>query len=368
MPTLWENIVKTALIGTERHPLSAADLAALGLPVAATDPAQTALEALTAAALRRKAGFPLADAPNERPAPAPPDERPVCGPAAVALLQQMLAGRHRPALPEFLNLLTMSGRRLPPELLPDVLQIGLENKGLFVQMEPALGPLGIWLARQHFRWQALLTDQQLDWFTAAFAERQRLLLATRRQRPLVALAWLEATWGQETSGHQAKFLETFACGLSFNDEPLLLKAAADKNEMVRIVAHRLLDLLPLKLAERLQLATAVRPEEFPPSVQRDLWPETARFSLLSLSLFKPKMLAEVWPNLLTQMTQQDFPILTDHFEQVAKTICYQGNLAALETALAQQTAHIQPAPRQVFADILAFRRQIMGAFRDVRDV
>jgi|GEM_PF-5718393 len=362
MPTLWENIVKTALIGTERHPLSAADLAAVGLPVSTADPAQTALEALTAAALRRKAGFPLADAPAERPAPAPPDERPVGGPAAVALWQQILAGRHRPALPEFLHLLAASGQRLPPELLPDLLQIGLENKGLFVQLEPALGPLGIWLARQHFRWQTLLTDEQLDWFTASFAERQRLLLATRRRSPLVALAWLEATWGQETSGHQAKFLETFACGLSLNDEPLLLKAAADKNEIVRLVARRLLDFLPLKLTERLQLATAVRPEAFPPSVQRDLWPETARFGLLSLALFKPKMLVEVWPNLLTQMSQQDFPILTDHFEQVAKTICYQGDLVALEAALMRETGQIQPAPRQVFLDILAFRRQMAAAF------
>ncbi len=194
MPTVWENIVKTALIGTERHPLSAADLATLGLPVTATDPAQAALEALAAAHLRRKAGFVLADAPAERPLPAPHDHRPICGSAAIALLRQMLSGRHRPALPEFLELLTASNQRLPPELLPDLLHIGLDNKFFFKQLEPALGPLGKWLAQQHFRWRNLLTDAEEDWFTASFDERRRLLLTARQRKPLVALAWLEATW------------------------------------------------------------------------------------------------------------------------------------------------------------------------------
>ena len=361
MPTPWESIVKTVLVGTERHPLSAATLAALGLPVAA-EPAQAALEALAIAHLRRKAGFLLADAPAERPLPAPHDPRPICGPAAVALFRQMLQGRHRSALPEFLDLLVTSGQRLPPELLPELLQTGLDNRALFAQLEPALGPVGHWLARQHLRWQALLTDAQADWFTASFAERQRLLLAARRRRPLVGLAWLEATWKQDTSGQQAKFLESFVCGLSPHDEPLLQQAATDRNEAVRTVARRLLHLLSLSPAEQLRLATAVRPEDLPANVQRDLWPEAARFALLSRSLFSPKMLAGAWPELLGQMVHQDFPILTDHFEQVAKVICYQGDLATLEAALAAQTSQIPPAPRQIFADILDFRRQMVAAF------
>ena len=361
MHTVLESIVKTALVGTERHPLPNDDLVALGLPGSPADAAQAALEALATAHLRRKAGFLLADAPAGGPTSAPRDDRPVCGPLPTALFRQLLTGRHRPALPEFLALLTTSGQRLPPELLPDLLHIGLDNRAFFAQLEPALGPLGVWLARQHFRWQALLMDAQADWFTTSFAERQRLLLAARQRQPLVGLAWLEATWGQESSGHQAKFLETLACGLSPNDDALLQRAVTDKNEAVRTTARRLLQLLVLSPAERLQLATAVRPEDLPNAIQRDLWPEAARFALLSLPLFDPKMLADVWPGLLAQMAQQDLPILTNHFEQVAKGICYQGDLTRLEAGLAQQTQLIASVPRQVFADILAFRRQMVVA-------
>ncbi len=67
MPTVWESIVKTALIGAERHPLSAADLAALGMPVPPADPARAALEALATAHCAAKRVFLLADAPPERP-------------------------------------------------------------------------------------------------------------------------------------------------------------------------------------------------------------------------------------------------------------------------------------------------------------
>ncbi len=243
-----------------------------------------------------------------------------------------------------MDLLAASGQRLPPELLPEILHLGLENRAFFTQLEPTLGPLGHWLARQHFRWSALLTDPQADWFTASFTERQRLLLAARRHRPLVGLAWLEATWSQDPPGQRAKFLETFACGLSLPDEPLLQRAVADKNEVVRLVARRLLDLLPLPPVERLRLATAGQLDDLPSSVQRDLWPETARFALWSLPLFQANMLANAWPGVLTQLAQQDFALLTNYFEQVAKGIAYQGDLATLETALAAQTPPCRPPP------------------------
>ncbi len=137
---------------------------------------------------------------------------------------------------------------------------------------------------------------------------------------------------------------------------------ADKSESVRLVAHRLLDLLPLTLAAQLQVAIAAKPEDLPKSVQRELWPEQARFALLSLSLFKAKMLADVWPTVLERAVQYDFPMLSSYFEQVAKPLAYQGDYLLLESILAKQL-QLQPTTRNVFADILDFRRQISMAFK-----
>ncbi|MEO6038821.1 MAG: hypothetical protein ABIQ93_10440, partial [Saprospiraceae bacterium] len=148
MSTRLEPIIKTALLGTERRPLHAADLAGIGASPGEAEPARIALEALATVFIRRKAGWLLADAPTDRPEPAPIDARPVCGPAAVRLLQQLLAGQHPAALRELVASLEKTGQRLPPEILPEVLHKGLENRLLFANLEPLLGPVGHWLARQ----------------------------------------------------------------------------------------------------------------------------------------------------------------------------------------------------------------------------
>ncbi len=364
MPTRLEALVKTALLGTERRPLSTADLVAIGWVPVAADPALTALEVLAVAHLQQKAGFRLADAPDQLPEPAPFDDRPVCSPPALRLLQTMLTGLHGAALPEFIDLLAHSGQRLPPEILPDILRKSLENRLLPGQLEALLGPVGHWLARQHFRWRALLPDPQADWFTASRADRQRLLLAMRRRSPLVALAWLEATWSQESSQQQVKFLETLAHGLSSFDEPLLRRAAVDKTETVRLTALRLLDVLQLSPADLLRLATARQPDYFPDPVPPARWPEPARLALLTAPSFPPVLLAGVWPGLLAQLSS---PALSaagfTAVEQVAKIVAYLAELSSLEAGLQQQGGQLHPDTRQLFTNILAFRRQIVSALQ-----
>ncbi len=362
MPTRLEPIVKTALLGTERRPLQPAELAAIGLEPTGTDPAQTALEALVAMQLRSKAGFVLADAPPDVPLSAPVDKRPVCQPVVLRLLQQMLAGQHLPALPEFVDLLIQSGQRLPPEMLPDILHKGLDNKTMFSQLEPLLGPVGHWLAQQHFRWRTLLSDPLADWFTAGFEARLRLLRAKRRQSPLVALAWLEATWAQESSAHQLHFLEALVHGLSAFDEPLLQRAAADKKDTVRLAALRLLDLLRLSPAERLQLATAKHADLFPAGVPTDHWPKTARLALLTAAPFPPAMLNDVWLLLLGQLAGMDrsTPGFFD-LEEMLRLLAYQGGLTGKETGLHHFAVQLPKETGQLLANVLLFRRQMHHA-------
>lgn len=362
MPTRQEPIVKTALLGTERRPLTAVDLAAIGQAPAGDDPARTALEALAAIHLRSKAGFLLCDAPADQPDPAPYDKRTVCSPLAVQVLRQMLAGQHGLALREFADLLTQTNQRVPPEILPDILHKGLENRALFVHWEPLLGPVGQWLARQHLRWAALLPDPQADWFTGSFADRQRLLLEKRRRNPLMAMTWLAATWRQETSPHQFRFLEILLHGLSAMDESLLQLAATDKKDPVRLAALRLLDLVNLPNAEILRLATARQPDYFPAGVQREHWPKTARQALLSASIFSADLLAGVWPGLLQQLTSLDraMPGWLE-VEEVAVLIAYQGDLPALEAGYREYSGQLPSETGHLLSNLLSFRRRMVTA-------
>lgn len=245
MNHIWQNILRTAIAGAERHPVSEADLQVLGI-TEGQDAAQTALRALPAAKLMQQAAAPLAPGPNQLPAPCPPDERPICSPEAAAPLKTMLLHEaHQEAFPEFFNLLQQSARRLPPELVPLVLDWAARRRVLFPEMAGAIGPTGDWLARQNPDWEELFpTSEAVDWETGTFAQRLQLLHQHRRSQPLVGLAWLEKTWRLERAEHRLRFLESLRSGLSLADEALLEQALGDKSRAVQSLAYRLLLLLP----------------------------------------------------------------------------------------------------------------------------
>lgn len=259
MNRIWEHMIHTAIAGAERSPLPGHIGEACGIKPS-DDPAQTAVDALAAIHVLHKAAAPLHGAPATVPPPCAPDERPVCRPAALRdLMLMVFQGTYAEALPEFFSLLTHSGKRLPPESLPAVLDFLSRKKMRQPAMLAALGPLGPWLARQNPHWSGLFAPEQAHWETGSFAQRQELLREARRTHARTGLAWLEKTWAQERPEQKQVFLEILRLGLSQADEPLLLRAAADKSGAVRLTAYRLLLLLPESLfAQRLQGLLAQR--------------------------------------------------------------------------------------------------------------
>lgn len=239
----WQNILKTAIAGTERGQLSENDLQALGLHPSG-DPARDALEALAAGSMSRKAGFQWAAAVDSGRDSCRPDERLLCGPEVAKDLEAILAGRYAGALPEFLDLLIRRQRRLPPENLPELLDTAVKKPDLSEKILTAAGPLGEWLVPQNPHWHVLEPGETADWFTASFVERKRLLLETRTRTPLLALAWLEKTWAEEKVEHKIQFLEILHTRLSATDEDLLNRALLEKNRDLRLAAIHTLVLLP----------------------------------------------------------------------------------------------------------------------------
>lgn len=239
----WQSVLKSFIVGSERSPLPERDLESLCL-MPSPDQPQATLEALSAANLLRKAGFVLPEFPISSFPISDEETPPVCSAAAVKDLNLMLSGRYADALPEFLDVLTLKNLRLPPELLPDLLEKAGRDAAFAEKIRPALGPCGEWLARQNPRWSSVLTGEEADWFTATFAERKRLLAATRARNPLLALAWLEKTWPEEKADHKVQFLDILHIRLSVADEDLLEKALSDKNRELRRAALRALMSLP----------------------------------------------------------------------------------------------------------------------------
>ncbi len=269
----WSHILRIAVVGTERGPLPPAVSESFGLN-ANSDPARALLEVLAVGVLLRKAGFPLGGSTAFTPSgqepltameqtphptttfgykwPQPDGVNAVLpstvhlSPSALHLLPSILHGRYTALLDEWLFLLVKNGLQIPPEYLPELLDRAERDPAFWEKLQPAVGIRGAWLAAQNPAWQAICSpaDTPSDWFTANFKTRLRLLAAARRHRPLVALAWLEKTWAEESNEHRLAFLAAMCTRLSLLDEDFLEKALAAKSRDVRRAAAEMLAALP----------------------------------------------------------------------------------------------------------------------------
>lgn len=265
--TSWEDLVTSALLGTDRRRPG-------GASGAGPDGAASAL--LDAAALhtvRRRAGLlPAAAAP--RPAPAPDDPRPPLPEAARGRLAQLLAdraaaggsgGRRGTApdltelIPQWLATANLHGYRAPDSALPALLDAARARTDLRPQALEFAGPRGLWLAGLNPEWKFALrgasgsgllpslTDPEAVrrlWEEGLFAERVALLGAVRTRDAEAARALLAATWKTERAEDRLMFVDSLRTGLSGADEEFLEQALADRSRNVRATAAELLSALP----------------------------------------------------------------------------------------------------------------------------
>ncbi|WP_406392746.1 DUF5691 domain-containing protein [Streptomyces sp. NBC_00887] len=260
----WEELVTSALLGTDRRP-----------PPTGSGPSDGPAALLDAAALhtvrRRAALLPATGAAV--PEAAPPDPRPPLPAAARRRLAQLLADRSAPSgsgrrgtapdltelIPQWLASAGARGFRAPAELLPALLDAARARTDLRPHALAFAGPRGLWLAALNPEWKFALrastnrsrlpaTDNQEAvgrlWEEGLFAERVALLGAVRAQDPAAARALLETTWSTERAEDRLMFLDSLRTGLSADDEAFLEDALSDRSRNVRSTAAELLSALP----------------------------------------------------------------------------------------------------------------------------
>ncbi|MFG2119103.1 DUF5691 domain-containing protein [Streptomyces sp. NPDC048710] len=264
-PPSWEDLVTTALLGTDRRPWT---------PAAPGREAPVALlDAAAVATLRRRAGLRPGPA-AQRPEPAPEDPRPALPGAAARRLALLLADRsggggggRRGSAPDLMELLPQwlaaanaRGYAAPPQALPALLDAARGRTDLRPAALAFAGPRALWLARLNPDWRfalrsapgggATLPDPEDDeavqrlWQEGLFAERVALLSALRARTPGPARELLTATWATERAEDRLMFLDTLRTGLSAGDEPFLEQALGDRSRNVRATAAELLSAQP----------------------------------------------------------------------------------------------------------------------------
>ncbi|MFC4531670.1 DUF5691 domain-containing protein [Sphaerisporangium dianthi] len=134
----WERLVSAALVGTDRRPVP--DL--LGQAAAHTAGAR--------AGQRLHRGEPLPVAAAE--------EQPLVPRAAGERVARILGGEHPRLLPEWLEAAAARGYRLPPKVVPSVLDQGLRDRSLRSPIGVLAGARGRWLASLNPSWAYLLQE------------------------------------------------------------------------------------------------------------------------------------------------------------------------------------------------------------------
>lgn len=262
----WKDIVKAALVGTasgsQLAPHLKEPLDALGIPID-TDAEQEVrlLEMMAAYSSFRKSGWQVEqkkeDLPYEK---APEDLLKSCSPKAANYLAQILKSNQEEIAVEWLRVMQEQQKRVPEELLPDLLAFGAMHKSIQAFILPVLGQRGKWLAQFNARWkyaQGLEMDLSNEdlYHQGVAAQRLAYLQALRAQAPAKALALLKSTWEQEDYQSRANLLKVLQEGLSTIDLAFIEAAQEDRRKEVRQEAAALLAQVPgSALLQRMQAA------------------------------------------------------------------------------------------------------------------
>lgn len=244
----WQELVKIALMGTERAQLSDATKEALMAKGIAPgeDEARIIMEGASYYAMMQKSGFTPKDWIGSIPEPAPQDRAEnSCNPIAVDCLQQILGESYSLAIHEFIRLLEQNNKHLPSELLPGLLDQCRQSPDFWKKLQPCIGEKGRWLIQQNPAWRLLLPNNDPTiWETGSREQRRAFLINLRNNDPEEALALINASWDKEDFKSKVEILTILTHKLSIKEEVFLEQALEDRRKEVRLLAAKLLSWIP----------------------------------------------------------------------------------------------------------------------------
>jgi len=251
--TFWNNILHTALLGTDKATLTPGelgqDLAPLAgqITVLTQDKEERFLQIAALAFNYRQAGAMALHKADAQLSPAPQEESAFCSPEAMLALNDILQDESIPLLAHWLELCRTHYLLVSPDVLHLLLQTGLAHKHLREDILACGGQRARWLAGLNPDWASYTatadSDEQL-WQTGTPEQRRHILLQLRKSEPDKAREWLQSSWSQEDANTKADLLQTLYSNTSAADAPFLESLAAEKSKKVKAEALALLKKIP----------------------------------------------------------------------------------------------------------------------------
>jgi hypothetical protein len=264
----WNEIINTALLGTEKRPLP---LNTLPVPIqqaaatiaenagtvnpgfantsTATAPPDPEDQFLQLAALSfnfRQSGTKPLHQPDLNPPAAEPETLPYCTPRAAQVLKDILAEDSPQLLTSWLDHCVAAKQLAQPETLPTILNRAANHKAIQKSVKQASGNRGQWLSQFNPAWQFgnEPNNEEELWNTGTPEQRRAALKNRRSQDPARTREWLTATWPRENANARVELLKQLDGAIQPEDEPWLTSLLNEKSQKVKDEAIRLLLQLP----------------------------------------------------------------------------------------------------------------------------
>jgi hypothetical protein len=248
----WNIIVNTAILGTDKKNIEAKNLPTnLQLPVetillnSTIDKEEKFLQVSALVYNYRQAGsLPI----NKQILDAftcKEENQPYVSDAATKVLTEILAEENIPLLTFWLGLCQQKNQIVQPVFIPQLFDIGINQKKLQTIISICCGNRGEWLSQLNTSWAFI--QQQLPeqlWQTGTFEQRKTVLQTIRADKPELAIEWLQQTWPQEDANTKTNLLQLLQINISEKDIDFLNGLSKEKSKKVKDEAIKLLKKIP----------------------------------------------------------------------------------------------------------------------------
>ncbi|PBQ32678.1 hypothetical protein CNR22_13145 [Sphingobacteriaceae bacterium] len=250
MIKIWEEILHTAIIGTEKKQVNTAVLpeefiSMVGQLKLRGDKESQFLALTSLVRGYRKGSFQVSKASVPNLPPCPAEHKSYINSQTLASLQAVLGEENNSLLFWWLLFCTKNNLVVNPEYIPTLMKIAEINTELRDMILACCGKRGEWLATFNSKWNFSKQESISDQFDRGRPEERkkaftlwRLIAADEAREALIK------TWKEEQAATKADFLALLENNLNTADESFLKDVLKEKSQKVKDVALKLLKQLP----------------------------------------------------------------------------------------------------------------------------
>jgi hypothetical protein len=248
---IWDQIINTAMLGTDKRTLGASTLppdladAAVLIQNNTTDKEEQFLQVASLAFNYRQCGVQPLQKEGVTIAKAEMEEKQYCSLLGMQTLNDILDAESNSLLQFWLQQCKSKERIINPELIPLLLHIGTQQKKLQNLIVACCGKRGEWLTRFNLEWNfsTATTDEEL-WQTGSSEQRKMVLEHIRQFDPAMARNWVMQTWPQEDASTKIEFLLILGNNIGSADIEFLESLSKEKSKKLKEIALWLLKQIP----------------------------------------------------------------------------------------------------------------------------